>query len=458
MTEPKPAGANFDYTKVSHRKGPLPRYLRETLVDLLRRTQDLLGVHEWLNDEYDGVRFQNLQDIHDITPALLGGVTDEGDYVENSSAKLFKEVFGLQFRDHEEAIATRKAGGTIDTEVIVTETDTIEFLTNIRELCEAVINDVQEIMSDWPQKKTSLPEPTPKWATKNRQSDIYALIDEPEELTSKLQEFLSALQAVLPNYNERALFIWTLDYTPRYYLVASYPGLTNPNDFRVDDEKELWASLKELLGLTPIFEPTVDVGTEDDEQVRDNFTIYGYREESVGWRLCTLYTIIWDAFEQHDQDSEAMRTRDGFEVAFPELPDYKAEFRNHADSLLSDVESWTRPEDLEYLRVVDTVQEELNQYKQERKRRKENNYNTYPSIRATLEAEYLISGLVIENCRFRVWNQSRSGNLQNKGRQEEEIDLSLPDILRDLAPTLFLLHSIDYRLDIDAKALEIRKL
>ena len=463
MTDQHDPETDFDYTKVRHRQSPFATYISEDVVALLRQAQRLQQFRAELRERADGVSFDLLQNDADYEQALFGGVEPDGTYASNSVAKLFREVFGLQFRDHESAVATYCSGATVETPVVVASTATTDLIDAIVDHGEAIVRSMRECMADWPQQSDRLPEVEQGGGTLVRESEYRDLLTDPATLTGELSTFVEAVQQVLPNYDARALFIHALDHTPRYYLERAYPGLKDPYWWGVEDAAELFEHYEALLGLEPVFEPETDGDSPDDQRVQRDYTLYDYAPDSIGDRLTILYQRLWRAFETDETSSDQVSVREALSTALPELPAYRTAFRDQAEAALDEAtldedDDWMRPEERPDLRVVDTTDAELEHYQEEYQRRNDAGFNTFDSVRATTEATYEIAGLTLPTCEYSLWGHSTSGNIIDDRNASETVDLNLTRLLDDLAPALYLLHGVDYELTIDADSLTIRRI
>lgn len=449
--------AKFDYTKVAHRQSPFVEYVRGPVVELFRAAQWLKQFHDELSERCDSLSYGLVQNNGDHELALFGGVDANGEYGETALARIYRGFFGLQFRDHDEAVQRYHAGLDVDTEVVVEETAATDFVDEIIGLCEAVIKTAGEIAADWSRKKDPLPKVPPETRDMVGESDYIDTLTDPDTLVERLSSFVEAIQSVLPNYDERAQFIHELDHTPRYYLETVYAGLRDPFALGVEDADELRDHYQTFFGFTEVFVPDVPDDSKEADQFRRHYTISSFEPDSIGDRLMRLYDAIWSAFDSSDDSLSGVRG--ALAPAFPDLPDYRAEFAERAESALEQTGGWTRPEDIDGFRIADTSEEELDEIQSAFHERRQRDVVTFTPTRATMYAEYSIDGLEIPTCRYDRWGYTKSGTVIDDQRSQEEVPrFGLKPLLDNLAPTLHLLHGVNYRLDIDAETLEVRAL
>jgi len=255
--------------------------------------------------------------------------------------------------------------------------------------------------------------------------DFQGLVLDQDNFSQRIVDLVNGLQELLPNYNEKALFVWTLDKTPHQYLSTAYPGLTN---------KESWQWLDDLFGLEPVFVPAINETGTTAEERKQQYTVYAYQDGSLGHTLNRLYLLAWIAFDGP--------VRDSFKLLFPDIPNFKQEFLDEAHNELDRIGAET-PQGTT-----------LNLSGEDEKLRIIGGDEKYSAERGdTTQAEYYISGVTIDS--YDYAGHSTSGNyMSNSG----ECNLSLLQVLDDLAPGQFLLNGLEYELDIDQHSLEVEKL
>lgn len=364
----------------------------------------------------DGMPFDELQNQLDYSHVLLGGVNEHGEYRERSLAKLYREVLGLQFDNLRDIIEKRHQGITPSTTVVLKETPFIdEFLSPLLDKAESILQLAHENgLFDEPDIDTEY--------------DFQSLVLDQDYFTQLMVDLVNRLQELLPNYSEKALFVWTLNKTPHRCLSTAYPGLT---------DQDSWQWLDDIFGLEPVFVPAINETGTTAEERKQQYTVYAYRDGSLGHTLNRLYLLVWSAF-----DGSNAPARDPLKLLFPDLPNFKQEFRNEAHDELDRIGAETPQRtkiklsgENETLIVVGNDQK-------------------YSGKRGnTAQAEYHISGVTLDSYDYSGY--STSGNISSNS---SDCNLSLLRVLDDLAPSLFLLNGLEFELDIDQHSFELEKL
>jgi len=361
----------------------------------------------------DGMPFDELQEQFDCSQVLLGGVNENGEYRERSLAKLYKELLGLQFENLTDVIEKQRQNISPSTTVIVEETP---FITDFLSLAVPKAETALQLAH----RNDLFDEPKI-----DVEYDFQDLLSNQESFSQLLTGFINHMQEFLPNYDRRALFIWTLDNVPNRYLSTAYP------DFE-DAGLKKW--LNDIFGLEPVFVPDIKESGSTADQRKEQYTVYAYRDESLGDTLTTLYQLIWFRI---DGD-----VRDSIELVFPEMPDFKQEFLNEADRALDQIDATTPRRTTFELSEID---EDLSIV---------GNDENYSGKRGnTTQAEYHISGVTIDSYDYTGYTTSK-----NYRSHSGECDLSLLHVPDDLAPGLFLLNRLEIELDIDQNSMEVQKL
>lgn len=346
----------------------------------------------------DGMPYDQLQEVRDCSQVLLGGVDVDGTYRERSLAKLYSELLGLRFENLTDALEKQRLGLSPSTTVVVEDTPFATFVDEALELAETVLQQAHEhALLD-----------TPDVVTTDAFDDL--LFDQ-AKLSQLLSDFMQGVQAILPNYEVTALVVWTLDHSTSRYLSVAYPELT---------DHDPWTWLTDAFGLEPIFTPSIDEVGENVTERENEYTVYAYRNGSLGYTLIDLYRLVWNAFDGN--------VRDSLDVVFPDVPNFKQEFLNEAHDRL-DAIGWAMPDNLR------TVSEG----------------KRYSGTRGdTTKAEYNISGITLDSYHYQGYNTKNKYDSYVK-----ESNIPVLRVLDDLAPGLFLLHGLEYELDITPQSLEV---
>lgn len=388
---------DFDYTKEDR----FNFFFRNYVKDLLKNIKNILSFRDELRRKCNGIPFNQLQEEWDYGQVLLAGMDEDGEFKKNSLAKVYKELFGLHLSNPVELIEKISQGLTPDTEALVEETEFIGFLEQLQEKTEAVLEKAVE--EGFTREEGVEPE-----------YDFYDTLADQEILTKYLKDLIRSIGNVMPNYSERALFLWTLDKSTHKYLTIAYPKLK--------DEEDAWENLQERFGLSDTFVPEIDEDSETAQTRREQYTVYAYEENSLGERVLDLQKFIFKVFPKVKTD---------LEMVFGEVPDITSEFEKEADKKLDRI-GWGMP--------IKTKGKD----------------NKYKKTRGdTTEQKYFISGVIIPEKKYAGYSTKYPNG--NYNIRKKEVDLSLFKVLDDLSPGIFLLNGLRYELDINQEYLEVEK-
>lgn len=398
----------FDYTD----EGRWSHYFDTQVRNFVEQAKALHEFRRELIRKCDEMLFDELQEQWDYSQVLLGGVDENAEYRERSLAKLYKELLGLRFTDLKEVVEKQRQEISPSTTVVVEDTTFATFVADAVDKTESVLRKAHEndLVYD---------------SDVEAEYDFYDLLSDQENLTQLLTDFVYRLQGLLPNYNERALFVWTLPKTTTRYLSIAYPKLK---------DRETWEWLDNSFGLTPVFVPDIGETGDNVEEREQQYTVYDFRADSIGDTLIELYQLVWDAF-----DGEV---RESLRLVFPDVPNFKQEFLDEAHDKLDRI-GFNTPNRLTFelsgenanLRLVGSD-------------------DKYSSNRGdTTRAEYQISGVTLDQ-----YDYSGYATSGNRSSRSEECSLSLLRVLDELSPGLFLLNGLEYQLNIDQRSLEVEKL
>lgn len=388
--------ATFDYTDEARWSS----YFDTQMRNVAEEAKALHKFRQELVRKCDGMPFDDLQEQWDYSQVLLGGVDENGEYRERSLAKLYNKLLGLQFENLKDVVEKQRQNISPSTKVVVDDTPFSKFVADALDKAETALKQAHE--------NDVIYNPDV-----DAEYDFYDLLSDQENFTQLLTDLIYRLQAFLPNYSEKGLFVWTLDTTTNRYLSIAYPKLK---------DREQWNWLDNTFGLEAVFVPDFNETGENVEEREHQYTVYAYRDGSLGDTLTGLYQLVWESFD--DDVRESLR------LVFPDIPNFKQTFLDDAHDKLDQIH-WELPDDFHIVRK-----------------------GGYSGNRGdTTRAEYQIDGITLDSCIHTGY--STSGNHYSK---EEDCNLSLLRILDDLAPGLFLLHGLEYELEINQQSLEVEKL
>ena len=226
------------------------------------------------------------------------------------------------------------------------------------------------------------------------------------KLISVINDFINNTVKILPNYNQKSLFVWTVDRLTYKYLTMAYPNLEDEKTFEI---------VKDILGLDVIFSPDVE-----DAKLRREYEIYSFKENSIGRELIELYKIIWNHFEEYSN-------REQLSQVFSGIRDFKREFYEMSAQALMEIK-WRFPD----IKVAGK------------------DWKYYGLRGDVLKAEYRISGVTLVSCLTKGYTTTESYY-----DEEQSCSIHLLHLLDDLSPGLFLLNGLLFDLKIIHDKLEI---
>jgi len=376
------------------------RFYFSYIKDLAKSCKRIEEFWRELRRKCNGVPFKDLQEDWDYSSVLLGGVSADGTYKERSLAKVYSELFGFKPENVRDLIERVREDLPPSTKVLVEETKFISFVRDISSKVDTILEQAKEkgLISDWE-------------AEIEVEYNYYEILSDYKKLTEILSDFIRRLKDILPNYNQRSLFIWTLDKLTYRYMTAAYPKLK---------AREALDMLKDIFGLDVIFSPEMEGDPEEVRKKKEQYEIYSFLEGSLGRNLIELYKTIWEAFNDD--------VRNTLKIIFPEVSNLKEEFYEMAAQALRNI-NWKFPD-------IYVVGKDL-KYSGERG--------------DTIQAEYQISGIMLTSCKYAGF--STSGNYSSF---ERECNIPLLQFLDELAPGIFLLNGLLFELDIKRNTLEVR--
>jgi len=295
------------------------RFVEDYVIPLRDSVDALVGYWSYLKDEIDKVSFSEIETEKDenFKKILLGGVTESGEYSEQSLALFYNTFFGVRLSNLQEYLISQKEGVTSQVTGTVEESEFMKFVENIKEKTNAILESAsQNGLTD--AVDSELPE-----------ADFEALLEDPEKVTELIEALYNKTLKITVNYNQYTLFLWTIRKITRRYLEAAYPGL---------QVEEKFDALKSIVGLAKYFETEIEEKTENDRKVKRNYTIWHLPDDSFGGKVCELNEIVWE-------DLEKENFRKDLSILFDSVVDLKGEFMTRAKAALG---NWQRIEGLKF--------------------------------------------------------------------------------------------------------------
>ena len=238
-----------------------------------------------------------------IRPFLLGGLTEDGDYPDESLAALTEQYLGIVLDDPNRWVNAEQEGLTGDDYVTVTTTETelVSLLQTVDKQLTAVLQDLDE---------------TPPVVDDR----VETVLEQPETLTDVIESLLSGVLQLTANTCSFTFFAHTTQAVTARYLTEAYPPLQG----EVHD-------IAGSLGLQKLFVPEL---ADDDRNAA--YTIWGHTEDGILDRLSRLNQVVWATFS----DESARST---FSLFFENVPDPRADFIRQVNEQLT-AENWSYPD------------------------------------------------------------------------------------------------------------------
>jgi hypothetical protein len=199
---------------------------------------------------------------------MLGGIKEDGEYKENSLAKLVRLTLGIYVNPKQWVTLEMEEGlrASDYVDVKIEDTHFLEFLNKLSEISLRIAKLVgvepKEVL----------------------ESEIEEMLQKPEKLLETIKAIYVECLNVSANHNYYTFFALSTKTLPFRYMITAYPKL-----------KANFDQLKEFLGLKKIFEPKVA-----EEKVREDYTIWGNLENGLCDSLYRLNDAIWEYFSNEN--------------------------------------------------------------------------------------------------------------------------------------------------------------
>lgn len=249
----------FDYTDENEWKN----WIREKFLPLHKQLSIILKLRESL----ENILKTNLKEAFSqryIQEILLGGITKEGEYTQNSLAKLYKDALGIYINPKEWVAYCRTGLNPVENgiECKFEDTSFLVFITEIKELVEEVLSRIEIEPQDIEDK------------------EIEEIMNSPEKILEIIKEIYKSIVSISANYDYHMFFVLNTRCIPRFFIEKAYPKL-----------KENFEKVAEILELEEKFVPDIN-----DEKVRREYTLIGHKENGFADTLFDVQHTIWNYF------------------------------------------------------------------------------------------------------------------------------------------------------------------
>lgn len=286
------------------------RFIQQNIVPLHQAASNLLSLKEYITDVLGSNGGMTLSEVEeksrDWLPFFLGGVSEDGEYKENSLAKLTRIIFGYYVNPKEWVILERETGiKASDYVKIYAETTVfLEFLSKIGEITTTLIKlagiEIAQL----------------------GKGDVREVPDSGKILNLIKSIYMKSLE-LSANHSYYTFFILSTRKLPWKHLKKAYPGMENN-----------FSAMSEFLSLERYFEPKLK-----EKDTKRDYTIWTYSEKGLGMTIYRLNKLIWDSFGKEE-------VRNLFAILYLDVKDLKQDYIEKADQKLQEM-GWKFPEYIE---------------------------------------------------------------------------------------------------------------
>ncbi|MDI6885149.1 MAG: hypothetical protein QMD22_02140 [archaeon] len=231
-------------------KGEWKKFVEDYIVPLRDSADTLDEYWNYLQKHIDNVPLEEIGKNEALQRILLGGVDEEGNYLEESVAKFYKDFFGVSF-------SVKVPAGMV-------------YSSPLHELVTGIINKTKEVLDSAKTKGIVVVD------VKRSETNCDELLRNPEEVVRLIGDFYNKCAKITPNYNEYTLFVLNIRAITESYFNVAFPWLLGKFDV-----------VRELLGLKQDFGPPVD------DRRAGHYVIWRLDWNDLGSKIKELYDYIW---------------------------------------------------------------------------------------------------------------------------------------------------------------------
>ena len=294
-------------------------FVKEYILPLNNTIAKLLGLRDYLEDIVsDQSLGQVLKMEANLKPMLLGGVSKDGEYKENSLAKIFRYVLGI-YINPAQWVSLMGEEGIEAMDYVRCKFSTpvfLKFLREIKKLTDEIISN-KEIKGDIGKE------------------GFQNLKENSEEIVEEIKKIYEKLIKISADYNYHTFFILSTKNVPMRYLSLAYPQLRMNFD-----------NLANFLDLKVYFTPEIK-----EKNIKDAYTIWTYKENGFANCIYKLNSAIWKYFNEEE-------IRKFFESFFSNVVNLREEYLRVVGEKLSEI-GWKFPD---YIKTTDKAYPEDGAY------------------------------------------------------------------------------------------------
>ncbi len=251
-------------------------YIENDIKPIRDKAEMLLRFWERLSDCAPLSIFE-IRDKKHIIENLMGGLKINGEYSNRSIALFYKEFFGWQLENALSYLKNQEIGIEFEVFTKIEETEFIRFLRKLLKQCEEILYIAfeEDIISS-----TEIVD---------KGIEFKYLLKSDEDLINLIAELYKSILRFTINHNEKTLFLWTVRKITKRFLCFQYKELCESKGFEM---------LCNHFGLNVFFSPKIEEHTDVGKKIIDEYTIWFFRENGLGYNICNLNNFIFEQFNE----------------------------------------------------------------------------------------------------------------------------------------------------------------
>ncbi len=307
---------NFNYWE----KEEWVSYIDEFIIPIKNKADIIFRFWDYLSDNYSSMSILDIKDNKLLLEKLLGGIKVNGEYKDRSAALFYKNFFGWELEDVGSYLNNQEEGIEMEIETKINETIFIEFLKELEEICDIILDMALEkgLIS----------------STCNNDSDIDfdILLNSDEKVIETIKELYDQILKFTINYNDKTLFLWTIRKITKRFLCFQYHNICKGKNFE---------TMMNLLGMNGFYSPDIDENSDNAKKIIDEYTIWELKEYGLGCNICKLHNFIFRKFKENKEYYVGTQLWDCLKFIFPNHKDLEKEY---IDSINRKLISWKMPD------------------------------------------------------------------------------------------------------------------
>lgn len=266
-----------------------------------------MGLREYLKAEGAQLVKKAKDDTY-IKQAILGGVSNTGEYGENSLARVYKELLGIYINPKEWVSLTERGLDAFEkVSCSFEDTEYLRFITELRGRLEALLSRLDISPQEVDEK------------------EAIGLLQDPDKLVREIVGILDGAVALTANHCYHTLFTVHTRQITRKYIVQAYPRLAG-------------SEVASFLELEPKFAPEIE-----DEAIKRDYTVWGHASGGIADALYGLNRHIWDFFKKMAAPYPTPPTKDVLSTLGFEAKDLAKAYYDDVEKALNAI-GWKFPD------------------------------------------------------------------------------------------------------------------